>query len=52
MVDAFGDSGGKGLVSSVVGVEVALEYGSPGLMGLWLRFVALFFSPGGKGLLS
>ncbi len=27
-------------------------YGSPGLRYLWLLLVALFFSPGGKGLLS
>jgi len=49
----FGDTGGNGLLSSVTGVEEALVgYGSPGLIDLWLRFVALFFSPGGKGLLS
>lgn len=32
--------------------DVRVGYGSPGFEGLLFRFVALFFSPGGKGLSS
>ena len=54
-------SGLKAGVEGVVGDRVAEPllatlslrgYGSPGFVGRLLRFVARFFSPGGKGLSS